>query len=357
MAKPTVTTTYTATATNNFGCSSSSLVTLMIIDSSVSNNSVIACGSYTWNGTTYTSSGSYTYNTINAAGCDSIAILDLVIQILPEAGTVNGAKTICVGSDANFSITGGDVGGTWISTNTSIATVTTSGIVTPLADGTTSIYYVINSISCGSDTARMSITVNPCNSYLNMKAFIQGYYDAYTGTMATALANSGIGSSTSIADSITVEIRDTTTGALIVSPVKAMLQTNGTIHALFPALTGSHYVVLKHRNAIETWSANPIVLDSTATYDFSVAANKAYGANMVNVAAAGTIPIYAIWSGDLNQDGVIESSDYLQMENDILTILFGYQISDLTGDGIVESLDYLMMENNLLKVIFTSKPF
>lgn len=42
-----------------------------------------ACGSFIWNGTTYTSSGTYTYTTTNAAGCDSIATLNLNITAPP----------------------------------------------------------------------------------------------------------------------------------------------------------------------------------------------------------------------------------------------------------------------------------
>ena len=37
----------------------------------------IACDSYTWNGTTYTASGSYSYNYINSCGCDSMIIMDI----------------------------------------------------------------------------------------------------------------------------------------------------------------------------------------------------------------------------------------------------------------------------------------
>ncbi|CAN5584747.1 hypothetical protein BH10BAC2_BH10BAC2_11120 [soil metagenome] len=39
-----------------------------------------ACSSYTWNGTEYTTSGTYTFTTQNAAGCDSIATLHLTVN-------------------------------------------------------------------------------------------------------------------------------------------------------------------------------------------------------------------------------------------------------------------------------------
>jgi hypothetical protein len=39
-----------------------------------------ACNSYVWNGTTYTASGVYTFNTTSGAGCDSTATLNLTIN-------------------------------------------------------------------------------------------------------------------------------------------------------------------------------------------------------------------------------------------------------------------------------------
>lgn len=52
-----------------------------------------ACSSYTWNGTTYTSSGSYTKTGFtNAAGCDSMAILNLTIN---QPSSSNTNLSIC----------------------------------------------------------------------------------------------------------------------------------------------------------------------------------------------------------------------------------------------------------------------
>lgn len=39
-----------------------------------------ACGSYTWNGQTYTASGTYTYEGTSVGGCDSVATLNLTIN-------------------------------------------------------------------------------------------------------------------------------------------------------------------------------------------------------------------------------------------------------------------------------------
>ena len=38
------------------------------------------CDNYEWNGTTYSESGTYTYDTTAVNGCDSVATLDLTIN-------------------------------------------------------------------------------------------------------------------------------------------------------------------------------------------------------------------------------------------------------------------------------------
>ncbi len=50
------------------------------IPTSSSITNVTACNDYTWNGTTYTASGTYTYTTPNAVGCDSVATLNLTVN-------------------------------------------------------------------------------------------------------------------------------------------------------------------------------------------------------------------------------------------------------------------------------------
>ena len=65
---------------NAKGCDSTSTLNLTINNPSTSSTTIIACSNYTWNGVTYTKSGTYTYSTQNAKGCDSIATLILTIN-------------------------------------------------------------------------------------------------------------------------------------------------------------------------------------------------------------------------------------------------------------------------------------
>jgi hypothetical protein len=78
---------YLQTLTNAAGCDSVATLNLTINQTTASTTTVVACGSYLWtDGNTYTSSGSYLQTLTNAAGCDSVATLNLTIN-QPTAST------------------------------------------------------------------------------------------------------------------------------------------------------------------------------------------------------------------------------------------------------------------------------
>ena len=72
--------TYSYTTSNALGCDSIATLNLTINNSTTSTSTVTACDTYSWNAQTYTQSGTYTYQATNAVGCDSIATLNLTIN-------------------------------------------------------------------------------------------------------------------------------------------------------------------------------------------------------------------------------------------------------------------------------------
>jgi hypothetical protein len=72
--------TYTYTTSNALGCDSIATLNLTMNNSTVSTSTVSSCDTYSWNAQTYTQSGTYTYQTTNAVGCDSTATLNLTIN-------------------------------------------------------------------------------------------------------------------------------------------------------------------------------------------------------------------------------------------------------------------------------------
>jgi hypothetical protein len=118
---------------------------------------------------------------------------------------------------------------------------------------------------------------------------------------------------------------------------------------------------MRHRNAIETWSASPVSITSSAlSYFFHTSISQAYGSNMKDLGDNN----FAFWSGDISsvlegvgfQDGVIEAQDYSDMENAVYFILSDYVVEDISGDGVVEGDDYSIMENNVYFIITSIHP-
>jgi hypothetical protein len=83
---------YTFLTTNAHGCDSTATLNLTINQPTTSSTSHAACSSYSWNGTTYTQSGQYNFQTNNAQGCDSTATLNLTIN---QPTTSSTAQTAC----------------------------------------------------------------------------------------------------------------------------------------------------------------------------------------------------------------------------------------------------------------------
>ena len=71
---------YLVVATDTSGCIDSINVSVTANAATHSYITTSSCNSYTLNGQTYTTSGSYTQNLTNAAGCDSTLTLNLTIN-------------------------------------------------------------------------------------------------------------------------------------------------------------------------------------------------------------------------------------------------------------------------------------
>jgi hypothetical protein len=82
------------------------------------------------------------------------------------------------------------------------------------------------------------------------------------------------------------------------------------------------------------------------------AQNNAYGDNQKEMAPG----IFAIYSGDINQDGVIDITDQADLSNDLSNFAFGYINTDLNGDSVVDISDQSILDNNLAAFIGVVSP-
>src|SRR5258705_522272 len=75
---------YTANLISAAGCDSIATLNLIVNATLTSTTNTTICDNqlpYTWNGNTYNAAGTYTANLTSAAGCDSIAKLNLTVNL------------------------------------------------------------------------------------------------------------------------------------------------------------------------------------------------------------------------------------------------------------------------------------
>jgi endonuclease I len=222
--------------------------------------------------------------------------------------------------------------------------ITTSGIYS---------FNTINSVGCDS-IATLNLTVLPNYAILQLKAYIQGYYIG-SSLMNAVLFNVGESTSQNYCDSLTIELHDSINPFNIAYTFKGIININGLIACTFPAsaIGNAYYIVVKHRNSIETWSASPITISAVTSYDFSNGISKAYGSNQSAVGNGQ----YALFSGDINQDGYIDGSDYPDFDADSQNGIFGiYIATDLNGDGYVDGSDYPFFDANSQYGLYSITP-
>ncbi|MEJ0105665.1 MAG: Ig-like domain-containing protein [Bacteroidota bacterium] len=93
------------------------------------------------------------------SGCGTpVANKQITITASATAGTITGATSVCAGSSITLGRSGGTAGGTWSSSNTTIATVNANGTVTGISGGNVTISYIVG---CNSATATKQITISP----------------------------------------------------------------------------------------------------------------------------------------------------------------------------------------------------
>ena len=65
---------------------------------------------------------------------------------------------------------------------------------------------------------------------------------------------------------------------------------------------------------------------------------------------------YCIYSGDVNQDGIIDATDLSEVDNDAANSLSGYVRTDVTGDDFVDAEDVSIIDNNAYNSVSVIRP-
>ncbi len=161
--------TYLAHLTNSVGCDSVANLILTVNKSTASSSNQEICegNSYLFNGTSYNTTGTYIANLTNSVGCDSTATLVLTIAKKLNADLISGPTSVDIGQTIQLiKLTDNTPNGMWVSEYPSIATIdANSGLVTGVSSGVDSIFYIVSN-ACGPDSAKYKISVIPPYVYI-----------------------------------------------------------------------------------------------------------------------------------------------------------------------------------------------
>lgn len=210
------------------------------------------------------------------------------------------------------------------------------------------------------DNGAIAITGISTFTGLQLTVLLEGFYNG-NNAMRANLFDLGISNNLLETDTIVVNLWSVTS-LLHSQPdytVKTILHTDGTASMQLPgAVNGnSYYIAVKHRNHLETWSRLPVLFQDSTDYDFTTSLLKAYddGVNApMTLVDAGK---YALYGGDVNQDGTVDASDMADVDNDISLFAFGYHITDVNGDGATDASDISVIDNNQALFLFYARPY
>jgi PKD repeat protein len=203
------------------------------------------------------------------------------------------------------------------------------------------------------ETEDYNVNILSLNKTLNLSVFLESLYSG-SGIMRKAQNATGDQFPGNTADQITVELHNAANYANIVySAINVNLSTTGQANITIPGgNNGSYYVTVKHRNGIETTTANPVSFSpATINYSFN-AASQAYGNNLHQTVDG----FWVIFCGDVNLDGLVDSGDMIPVDNMSSSFSTGYIPEDVNGDGLIDSTDLIGIDNNSSAFVSTILP-
>ena len=191
---------------------------------------------------------------------------------------------------------------------------------------------------------------------LTVNVMLEGLFNHVSNTLNKARNATGEEYPGDVADKINIELHSASSYPTIVySATDVDLSTNGTaeLSTIPGTLSGSYYISVKHRNSVETVSANPVSFSGiNANYNFTENSAQAYNDNLKMLAPG----IYGIYAGNVNADGQVDDLDINLIQSSASTFSLGYLLTDVNGDGIVDAMDLIMTDNNAANFIMVRTP-
>jgi len=193
------------------------------------------------------------------------------------------------------------------------------------------------------ETEDYNVNILGSDKTLNLTARLEGLYTG-GGNMNEAGDENGPHFGAGVADQIVVELHNGSNYNIIEYTIPAVnLSTSGTASVTLPqTYNGSYYITIRHRNSIETTTSSLVSFAGPVIdYAFDLPA-RVFGGNLLLMVDGQ----YVIYTGDVNQDGTVDTGDGTPIDNDQFNFVSGYVVTDINGDGTVDTGDGTFVDNN-----------
>ncbi len=303
-------------------------------------------------------SGNIKIKVLNMCGDSSISTQTITVGTKPPtAGVISGLANVTQGQNAvvytvptianattyNWTLPSGVAGS---STTNSIS-------VNVGAHAYSGLLKVSGSNTCGTGSSSTLFVKIP--KKLVVKFILQGLYNNMNHTMVKTQDLDGNHFPNAIADDVTIDLIESFNPYASKADFNPTFDTTGFTQTMtIPgADTASYYIVVKHRNHVDTWSKLPVSFNTDSIfYSFTNSNTSAFENNLFQVAPG----VFAIYAGDITgstgvKDGAVtiwDLADVFDAMNDFTGLLSGgYVIDDLTGDANVDIWDVSFVFDNM----------
>ncbi|MDQ3193385.1 MAG: integrin alpha [Bacteroidota bacterium] len=179
---------------------------------------------------------------------------------------------------------------------------------------------------------------------INLTLFIEGFYDPSLDLQ--------------VSDTLKVYLRNIISPFNKVDSAAAVVSSNGSVILHFGnAPSGTYYIVVTHRNSIDTWSKSGgeiLTSGNLMNYDMSVLPSQAYESNLKQI---DTSPVrFGIFSADVIRDGLVNLNDIIAIYNNAVNFVNGYVVTDVTGDNVTNLNDVIIAHNNSTGFVSVKRP-
>lgn len=224
-------------------------------------------------------------------------------------------------------------------------------------------------------------TIKANEKILHIELFLEGFFDFDASDMRSAhcfvegipkpVFDEGITDEVIVSLHKVVNYEKYEWGDKLVFQEKTPLTNDGNAWVSLPnkingePVSGNYWLSITHRNHLETVYHNPITINGKGVYhcsfiDGDANHNNALGDNQAYLGeilrSNETIHAWAMYVGDINNDGFIDLLDRDLLRLSMWKGIRGYVPEDLNGDGVVSIRDRTILKRNSLAGVRAELP-